>query len=107
MNNFTTFFEKNSRIQNYVSRKFMVFAILITFSTNGFAASGLFDAYAIFSINNGANTYRQYSAVQGWSIGSFTYGSRMEFQMLQEGRLLIEYILLLQVQVQYPLVSFN
>jgi hypothetical protein len=75
MNNFTTFFEKNSRIQNYVSRKFMVFAILITFSTNGFAASGLFDAYAIFSINNGANTYRQYSAVQGWSIGSFTYGS--------------------------------
>ena len=53
----------------------MAFAILITFSTNGFASSGLFDAYAIFSINSGANTYRQYTAIQNWSIGSFTYGS--------------------------------
>jgi hypothetical protein len=75
MKNFTNFFEKNSRIHNYLSRKFMAFAILITFSTNGFASSGLFDAYAIFSINSGANTYRQYTAIQNWSIGSFTYGS--------------------------------
>ncbi|MFT3680887.1 MAG: YDG domain-containing protein [Ferruginibacter sp.] len=56
-------------------KSFLISILFIGISTNGFAGSGLFDAYAIFNINNAGNTYHGYNTIQGWSIGNFTYGA--------------------------------
>lgn len=53
------------------------FFVMLISSLQSYAASGLFDAYAILNIKGAGNTYRQYSSFNAWNIGSFASGETL------------------------------